>query len=119
MTSAPALEAPFQASGAAGDARAALVAQAVGPAFYYADPHAPAPITSADAFVEFIADFGRNVSGAAADLVEPVDMHYGHARCTVRFLRDGEVMMTGQYFADLDRDGRMSRPVGFAGRGPE
>ena len=119
MTPVSALGALFRAWGAPEAERPALIDAAVAPDFYYADPHAPAPITSAASFLEFIAGFSRNMPGAAAELVEPVDMHHGHARCTVRFLNGGKVMMTGQYFADLDGEGRVSRLIGFAGRGAE
>jgi len=102
------------------DGRAALVASAVGDTIYYADPHAPSPVTSPAALTEFIGAFTKNSSpGAKAEVIEPVDSHNGHVRASVRFVMSEEMQMVGQYFADLDGDGKIIRIVGFPGKGAE
>ena len=89
------------------------------PEFWHADPRAPAPVTSVASFLECIAAFRRNLPGGRAEIVAPIDIHNGHARCTVRFLKADAPRMTGQYVADLASADRTVRQVGFAGRGPE
>ena len=97
------------------EGRAALVRSATADDFYYADPHAPAPIRSADDMLEFLGQFPP---GARAEVIDPVDSHHGHARANVRFVMGGNEMV-GQYFADLDAEGRIARIVGFPGKGAE
>jgi hypothetical protein len=102
------------------DDRAALVASVVGDSIYYADPHAPAPITSAAELAAFIGMFSeKSPPGARAEVIEPVDFHHGHARANVRFIMSEEMQMVGQYFADLDAAGKITRLVGFPGKGAE
>ncbi len=97
------------------DSRADLVRSAVSDEFHYADPHAPEPITSVDGMLEFLGQFPP---GASAGVIEPVDSHHGHARASVTFDFGGGKSMVGQYFADLDRNGKIIRIVGFPGKGP-
>ena len=98
------------------DSRADLVRSAIGESFYYADPHAPEPITSVGGLLEFLGQFPP---GASARVIEPVDIHHGHARANVAFDFGGGKSMVGQYFGDLDRDGKIIRVVGFPGKGAE
>ena len=99
--------------------RKAMVEAASGDSFYYADPHAPEAVTSTDAFLEFVAAFAAKMPGASAEVIEPVDEHHGHARANVRFDFGGGNAMVGQYFADLDGAGKITRIVGFPGKGAE
>lgn len=102
------------------DGRAALVAAAVGESIYYADPHAPEPVTSADELASFIGMFTKNSPpGARAEVIEPVDSHHRHVRANIRFVMSEEMQMVGQYFADLDAAGKITRLVGFPGKGAE
>ena len=89
--------------------------RAVGDTFYYADPQTPEPMTSLDEFVAFLAHFPP---GASAAVIPPADVHHGHARANVAFDFGGKAMV-GQYFADLDGEGRITRIVGFPGKGAE
>ena len=97
------------------DGRAAKTDAAIGPGFFYADPNIPSPVTGRDAYLAYIAQFGEMMPGASANVVTVSD-HHGFARATVDFLRDGESMMRGQYFADIT-DGRITRLIGFVGMG--
>ncbi len=98
------------------DSRADLVRSAVSGRFHYADPHAPEPIVSVDGMLEFLDRFP---AGAGARVIEPVDSHHGHARANVTFdFGDGKSMV-GQYFADLDEDGKIVRIIGFPGKGAQ
>ncbi len=98
------------------DSRANLVRSAVGDGFHYADPHVPEPITSVDAMLDFLGQFPP---GASARPIDPIDSHHGHARANVVFDFGGGKSMVGQYFADLDEDGKIVRIVGFPGKGAE
>ena len=98
------------------DSRAALVRSAVSDSFRYADPHAPEPITSVDGMLQFLEQFPP---GASAKVIEPMDSHHGHVRANVTFDFEGGNSMVGQYFADLDDDGKIVRIVGFPGKGAE
>ena len=112
-----AIHANFAAWGETDPARRAeLIAASVGASFYYADPNAPAPITSAQDYGDYLETFAAHMPGASATVVS-VSTHHGHARATVDFIRDGTAMMRGQYFADLDAEGRILRLIGFPGTG--
>lgn len=63
--------------------------------------------------------FSTNMPDGSAQVVEPVDAHHRHARATVRFMRGDTAMMSGQYFADFDADGKIVRLIGFPGKGAE
>lgn len=99
--------------------RARLVALATGDSFYYADPHTPEVIASTDGFLEFVTEFATRMPGASAAVIGPVDLHHRHARANVRFDFGGGNAMVGQYFADLDGAGKITRIVGFVGKGAE
>ncbi|WP_291731237.1 nuclear transport factor 2 family protein [Leisingera sp. F5] len=95
--------------------RAAKTDAALGPRFYYSDPNTPVPIEGRDAYLDYIAQFSAMMPGAAAKVVA-VSEHHGHARATVDFLKDGQLMVRGQYFADLE-DAKVVRLIGFTGMG--
>lgn len=95
--------------------RAAKTDAAIGPNFYYSDPNAPDPIQGRDAYLDYIAQFSAMMPGATAKVVA-VSEHHGHLRATVDFVKDGQRMMRGQYFADLEKH-RLLRVIGFSGMG--
>jgi len=97
------------------EARVEKTDAAIGPEFYYSDPNTPAPITTRDAYLGYIAQFSAMMPGAVARVVA-VSEHHGHARATVDFEKDGKRMVRGQYFADLE-DGKVVRLIGFTGMG--
>lgn len=98
--------------------RAAMIADTTGDGFTYADPNTPEPITSAEAFNDYLAMFTQHMPNAGARVVS-VSQHHGYARATVAFTADGREMMRGQYFADLDAQGKITRLIGFTGTGEE
>lgn len=102
--------------GAWGSAGAEAVADAFGDEVYYADPNTPEPIVTLSGLTDYVAMFATHMPGGAAKVVA-ISEHHGHARATVDFTKDGAAMMRGQYFADLDANGRITRMVGFPGDG--
>ena len=113
------IELSFAAWGEAdAEKRAQMIADTTGGSFYYADPNTPEPITSAEAFVEYLAMFTQHMPNAGAKVVS-VSQHHGHARATVAFTAGGKEMMRGQYFADLDGQGKITRLIGFTCTGEE
>mgnify|MGYP001155752530 CR=1 FL=1 len=96
--------------------RAAMVAETVGNSFVYADPNTPDPITSAADFADYLGMFSQHMPDGSAKVVS-VSEHHGYARATVDFVSGGKTMMRGQYFADLDDAGRITRLIGFTGTG--
>jgi hypothetical protein len=95
--------------------RAAKTDAVIGPNFYYSDPNTPDPIQGRDAYLDYIAQFAAMMPGATAEVVA-ISEHHGHLRATVDFVKDGQRMMRGQYFADLAED-RLLRVIGFSGMG--
>lgn len=98
------------------DARRALLEEATGARLFYLDPNASKPITSLAAMNDYLAMFNTNMPGASAAVVNCFE-HNGYARATVAFRKEGTTMMHGQYFADLDSTGRITRLIGFPGMG--
>ena len=102
------------------DSRRALIASAIGARFHYVDPRTPEPITSAPAMDAYAGQFLENCPpGASVEVLEPVDVKLGHFRATVMFVMSPEMRQTGQYFGDLDDNGKITRLVGFVGKGAE
>ncbi len=115
---ADALTAVFSAWGDSDPkSRAATLGAALAPEFYYADPQVPSPITNLDDFLGYLAGFTEHMPGASAQVAGKPSAHNGHVRVFVDFMKDGARMMRGQYFADLDDTGRITRLIGFAGTG--
>ena len=104
---------------ATAEGRAKMIVPALGATFHYADPHAPEPITSTEAFLSFVAEFAANAPGASVGVLDPVDTHNGHFRCSVRFEMGRNMSIIGQYFGDLDAAGKITRMIGFVGKGAE
>ena len=102
------------------DGRGALVASAIGDGFSYLDPRTEQPITDVGAMAEYLGQFLQMCPpGAAVNVLEPVDIRGNTARLTVDFVMGPEMKQTGQYFADLNDAGKITRLVGFVGKGAE
>ena len=101
------------------EGRDAQIASAMGASVYYVDPRTEAPITDTQALCDYVAQFLPMCPPGAKVEVAGVDEKLGHARATVHFVMSEEMKQVGQYFADLDSDGKITRIVGFAGKGHE
>lgn len=84
----------------------------------YIDPMVEGPLTDTASISSYISNFAKMAPGGRAEVVEPVDLRHGYARCTVRFVM-GDKTQLGQYFAEVAANGRLARIVGFPGKGPE
>jgi hypothetical protein len=115
---AEAIAAFFEAWSTTGPARKAQLAKVTARDVYYADPNTPEPLVGLDALDAHLDMFTRHMPGASARVAVHT-AHHGHVRATVDFLNNGAAMMRGQYFADLDADGKLCRIVGFTGTGEE
>ncbi len=98
------------------DERMAALERAISDAFYYQDPNTPEPITSKEAYNAMLQAFSDNMPGGSAK-VATSDGHHNHHRAIVDFMKDGQPMMRGQYYAETDDAGRITRLVGFIGTG--
>ncbi|KMW60828.1 hypothetical protein AIOL_000993 [Candidatus Rhodobacter oscarellae] len=100
--------------------RDAQIASATGDRIYYSDPRTEGVITDLDTLCGYVAQFlPMCPPGAKVTVADPVDSKDGHARATVHFVMSEEMQQTGQYFAELDGYGKITRLVGFAGKGAE
>ncbi len=79
---------------------------------YYADPHT-GPVEGRSGLISVIEQF-RTLMPEGAAVARDADGYEGHARAAVDFLNAGSVMVTGQYFAALDGQGRISHLIGFS-----
>ncbi|MDG2340928.1 MAG: nuclear transport factor 2 family protein [Paracoccaceae bacterium] len=114
-----ALKSHFSAWGEAdADKRAEIIRANAGDSFYYVDPNTPAPMNSVDEFLEYLDMFTSQMPCGGAETAA-ISTHNNHARATVDFTMGGKSMMRGQYFADLDADGKITILVGFTGMGDE
>lgn len=78
---------------------------------YYADPHMGG-LQGRDAVIRMVTQFRQMMAGGYAR-AKNADGYEGHVRAAVTFGKAGADMMTGQYFAELDGKGKISRLVGF------
>ncbi len=96
------------------------IASAFGDSVYYSDPRSDGALTDMASLCSYVGGFlPMCPPGAMVEVVDPVDVKDGHARATVNFVMSAEMKQTGQYFADLDGDGKITRIVGFVGKGAE
>lgn len=96
-------------------ARNGMIDEALGDTILYADPRTDAALTDADAVKAYVGQFSKMAPGmpvAAAHISTTLSF----ARATVLF-GAGEQSQTGQYVADLDAAGKITRLVGFVGMG--
>lgn len=102
------------------EGRDAQIVSAFGASAYYADPRTDTPLTETGTICAYVAQFlPMCPPGATVEVADPVDEKNGHARATVHFVMSEDMRQTGQYFADLDGDGKILRLVGFVGKGAE
>ncbi|MDA5558656.1 molecular chaperone GroEL [Shimia sp. MMG029] len=98
------------------DKRRATLTDVMAETFSYCDPNAPEMISDLEALNSYIGMFTQYAPGASAQVVRTGETK-GHHRVTVAFrMADGKEQL-GQYFVELDADGRAQRMVGFAGLG--
>jgi hypothetical protein len=97
------------------DDRARVTASVADPDMVYIDPNVSAPITTRNGYLAYIATFGEGMPGASARVVA-VSEHHDHMRAAIEFCKDGEAMMQGQYFAEIEY-GKVKKLVGFTGMG--
>jgi hypothetical protein len=84
--------------------------------FTYIDPRSEAPISDLDALNGYVGMYAQYAPGATAAVVNTSETK-GHHRLTVAFrMADGKEQL-GQYYVELDADGRATRMIGFAGLG--
>ncbi|MDJ0627769.1 MAG: nuclear transport factor 2 family protein [Rhodobacter sp.] len=96
------------------------IASAFGNTVYYVDPRTEAPLSDMAALCGYVGQFlPMCPPGARVEVADPVDVNSGHARATVNFIMSDEMRQQGQYFADLDANGKITRLVGFVGKGAE
>ena len=102
------------------DGRDARIASALADNCSYVDPRTDAELTGTQAITDYVAQFlPMCPPGASVSVADPVDVKLGIARCTVHFTMSEDMRQIGQYFADLDADGKITRLVGFVGKGAE
>ncbi len=110
------VEAFFTAWGLADDAaREAQITDSLGASIFYADPRTEAPLTDAASVVGYVAGFSQMAPGMPVT-VPHISTTLTFARATVQF-GEGDRAQHGQYIADLDDDGKITRLVGFVGTG--
>ncbi|MEJ6399038.1 nuclear transport factor 2 family protein [Yoonia sp. 208BN28-4] len=97
------------------DKRNSMIDAAVDPAILYADPRTEAPLTDLAALKDYVAMFSQMAPGMPVACVNVSNtLHF--ARATVHF-GEGDKAQTGQYIADLDAGGKITRLIGFVGMG--
>ncbi|SMY06043.1 nuclear transport factor 2 family protein [Flavimaricola marinus] len=95
--------------------RDAAIDESLGTTIFYADPRTEAPLTTADAVKSYVGQFSEMAPGMPVSAVN-ISTTLNFARATVHF-GAGERVQTGQYIADLDDAGKITRLVGFVGMG--
>lgn len=96
-------------------ARDRQILGALGATILYAYPRTTAPLTHAQDVAAYVGQFTKSAPGwpvEAVHLTRTLDF----VRATVRF-GSGDQTQWGQYTADLDPAGKITRLVGFVGTG--
>lgn len=96
----------------ADDAWESRIAEMTTENIYYADPHMGG-LKGRDAMIGMVAKFRQMMAGGYARAKND-DGYNGHGRAAVTFGKGGADMMTGQYFAQTDEAGKITRLVGFS-----
>ncbi len=96
-------------------ARDAQVRGSLGSTILYADPRTEAALTSADDVASYVGQFSKMAPGMPVS-VAAISTTLGFARATVQF-GAGDHSQWGQYTADLDDAGKITRLIGFVGMG--
>jgi len=87
----------------------------LGSEILYADPRTQAPLTTVDDVVGYVGQFSKMAPGMPVS-VAATSSTLTYARATVQF-GAGDQVQWGQYTADLDANGKITRLVGFVGLG--
>ncbi len=96
-------------------ARAAQIEGTLGDTIEYADPRTAEALVTAAAVIDYVGQFSKMAPGMPVAAVHQSDT-LNFVRATVRF-GDGDQAQWGQYVADLDAAGRITRLIGFVGTG--
>lgn len=100
--------------------RDTMIMGALGDTVSYDDPRTEQPITDKAALCAYVGNFlPMCPPGARVEVAEPVDERRGTVRATVNFIMSEDMRQVGQYFADTDANGKITRLVGFVGKGAE
>ncbi len=101
-------------------ARQSAIESAMAPAFNYSDPRSNGRLTDTAALADYVGAFSANAPGWTATVAH-ADTRDGYVRALVAFGGKGpdgsEMIQHGQYFAELDSDGRIMMLAGFVGTG--
>jgi len=109
----------FDAWGEADKAtQASMIAEALSADARYADPRTPEPLNGSEVVAGYVAQFTEMAPGGVADTVD-VATSDGVIRATVEFRMSDGMAQLGQYFAEADADGKLTRLVGFVGNGAQ
>lgn len=95
--------------------RDAQLRGSLGGSIYYADPRTETAITSIDELLGYVGQFSKMAPGMPVT-VAGTSKTLTHIRAVVRF-GAGDHSQLGQYTADLDDAGKITRLVGFVGVG--
>lgn len=97
------------------DARNAQIDGALGGTIAYADPRTEAVLTDAAAVKNYVGMFSQMAPGMPVSVAN-ISTTLNFARATVQF-GAGDQCQWGQYTADLDDAGKITRLIGFVGMG--
>ncbi len=96
-------------------AREAQLERILGETMFYADPRTEAPLTTREAVIAYVGQFSKMAPGMPVGVIEQTRT-LDFVRATVAFGAGDQAQM-GQYCVDLDGAGRITRMIGFKGRG--
>lgn len=98
------------------DGSAEKIAASVATDASYLDPRTPEPLIGPEAITDYVAMFAQHTPGAVADVTDLSETG-PYIRATVAFKMPDGMAQSGQYFVDLDEDGKIARLIGFVGTG--
>lgn len=96
-------------------ARNAIIDSSLAAAIFYVDPRTESPLTDHGAVKDYVGQFSMMAPGMPVSVVH-LTKTLNFARATVQF-GAGEQSQFGQYTADIDDAGKITRLVGFVGVG--
>ncbi|RVT87125.1 hypothetical protein DXV76_03290 [Rhodobacteraceae bacterium CCMM004] len=95
------------------DDRAEILDATVSPQdFYYCDPHVPEPVTDRAGLEWFLDRFTGALPDAEMNL-GAMQGHHAHGKIPFTLFKGDTPMAKGDYVAEFDGDGRITRLVGF------
>lgn len=98
------------------DTRLAAIKDSLTAEARYADPRTEAPLIGPEAIADYVGMFSTHAPGAVAE-VSNAETRDGVIRATVDFKMPNGMAQQGQYFAETNASGQISRLVGFVGTG--